>query len=151
MGQSTLQQNLKNEIVFQIAGEGGSICINRQKTKLGEKFIYHHSEFDPSEEGLDVNIKADYDNFEQPFQLINKKYPWYSLFILTAHADFWNYIIENLIEKLNEESIPPEYLNRNKDELEDSLKIKLNYCSNEHNDTPLWSCEKLKDHGQNLE
>jgi len=37
------------EKVFEILGEGGGICITRQKNKKEEKFLYNHSEFDPTE------------------------------------------------------------------------------------------------------
>lgn len=59
---------MKKEKVFEILGEGGGICISRQKSETEEIFIYRHSEFDPTDEGLDINEKSIYLNFEKPFQ-----------------------------------------------------------------------------------
>lgn len=129
----------QNEVVFEILGEGGGLTIWREKSKSGEKFIYHHNEFDPTNEGLDVNIKGEYSNFEQPFQMINNKYPWYILYIETVHDDFRNYIIERLIEKINEKSVAPDYLVYNQDILEEKLNIKLNHTGSQQTKDLIWS------------
>ncbi len=113
------------EKVFEILGDGGEICIKRQKNKTGEKFLYNHSEFDPTDEGLDVNKKGEYQDFTEPFQLIHNKYPWYILHVETVHDDYRNYIVEKLIEKLNEESIKPDYFNYSINKLQRILKIEL--------------------------
>ncbi|MBN2746377.1 MAG: hypothetical protein JXR34_06600 [Bacteroidales bacterium] len=115
------------EKVFEILSEGGGICINRQKSKTEERFLYNHSEFDPTDEGLDINEKGVYSNFEKPFQLVNDRYRWYRLHIETVHEDYRDFIIEKLIEKLNEESISPDFLKYSKEGLEERLGIKLTY------------------------
>jgi len=127
--------------VFELRGEGGGICIYRQKTKTEEQFLYNHSEFDPTEEGLDINENDEYQNFEKPFQLINNKYPWYKLHIETVHNDYRNYVIDNLIEKLNEKSIRPDYLGYSKKKLEHILKIELECKLN--NNKVIWSYTKI--------
>ena len=125
------------EKVFEILGEGGGICINRQKNKTEETFLYNHSEFDPTEEGLDVNEKGVYPSFEKSFQLINNKYPWYVLHIETIHEDYRKFVIEKLIEKLNEKSIKPDYLEYSKNQLEERLRIKLTFKLN--NGKTIWN------------
>lgn len=125
------------EMVFEILGEGGGICIYRQKNETEEKFLYNHSEFDPTDEGLNVNKTDEYKNFETPFQLINNQYPWYILHIKTVHDDYRNYIIERLIEKINEKSITQDYLGYSKSRLEECLRIKLAYKLN--NGKNIWS------------
>lgn len=112
------------EIVFEIFGEGGGINISRVKNKSGEKFLYHHREFDPTDEGLGIDEKSEYLCFEIPFQLINNKYNWYLLHI-TVHKDYRNYVIEKLIENLNENFIKPEYFNFSREALEHCLGINL--------------------------
>ena len=134
---------MKSEKVFEILGEGGGICISRQQNELGEKFIYHHNEFDPTDEGLEINNKDEYENFEQPFQLINNKYPWYLLHLEVVHDDYRSYIIERLIEKLNEKSVSPDDLQYSLHKLEEILQIKLNYSNNEHSNKLNWSWEKI--------
>ncbi len=129
---------MTTETIFEIGGEGGSIEISRRKDESGEKFIYHHTEFDPTDEGLDVNKNDEYDNFEQPFQLINKRYAWYMLYIETVHDDFRSYIIDQLIEKLNVRPVSPDYLEYNWRKLEDSLKIKLHYSINQQTGKLSW-------------
>jgi hypothetical protein len=136
-------QTLKTESVFEILGEGGGISIVRQKNEISEKFIYHHNEFDPTEEGLGINKKYEYDNFEQPFQLINDRYSWFMLHFETIHEDYRNYIIDRLIEKLNAKSVAPNYLANKKVNLEYALKIKLNYNLNQQTNSFIWSCEKI--------
>ncbi len=135
---------IQTEKVFEILGEGGGIYISRKKDEMGEKFIYHHNEFDASDEGLDVNIKDVYDDFEQPFQLINNKYPWYILHISVVHKEFRNYISERLIEKLNDKSSMLEHFEYHKEDLEHSLKIKLNSNVNHLTNNLTWTYEKLK-------
>lgn len=139
-----LGQFIQTEKVFEILGEGGGICISRQKNERGEKFIYNHNEFDPTNEGLDVNIKVEYDSFEQPFQLINNKYPWYSLYIETLHEDYRDYVIERLTEKLNEEHFPIHDLEYFKDRLEHTLRIKINCSNNQETHDDKWSCENIE-------
>jgi hypothetical protein len=128
------------EKVFEILAESGGICINRQKNKTEEKFLYNHSEFDPTEEGLDINEKGVYLSFEKPFLLVNNKYPWYMLHIETIHEDYRKFIIEKLIEKLNEKSIKPDYLEYSKNQLEEKLGIKLIFKLN--NGTANWNYDE---------
>jgi hypothetical protein len=135
-----LKQFVFVEKVFEILGEGGGITISRLRNKSGERFFYHHHEFDPTDEGLDVNKKNVYSNFEQAFQTINNKYSWYSLHLETVHEDFRDYVIEKLVEKLNEKSFPPKYLSQ--DDLEDTLQIKFNYVVGKRDDEFIWSYEK---------
>ena len=130
---------MTTETIFEIGGEGGSIEISRRKDESGEIFIYHHNEFDPTDEGLNVSINDKYDNFEQPFQLINKRYRWYMLYIQTVHDDFRNYILEKLIEKLNDGSVTPNYLENFRERLENSLNIDFNYSKNNQSDKNTWS------------
>ena len=136
-------QFIKTEKVFEILGEGGGICITRQKNKLIEKFIYHHNEFDPTDEGLSINKHDEYDNFEQPFQLINDRYRWFLLHIETLHYDYRNYIIDRLIDKLNEKSFSLNSFIYKKDRLENYLKIKLNYSINQNTKDFTWSYDKI--------
>jgi len=133
---------MKTEKVFEILGEGGGISIYRQKTKTEEKFLYHHSEFDPTDEGLEVNEKSVYPSFEEPFQLINNKYPWYKLHIASVHSDYRDYVADRLIDKLNEKSIDPDYLGYRKMDLEDALNIELR-CEIVDN-KPIWSYSKTE-------
>ena len=128
---------MTTEKVFEILGEGGGICIKRQKSKTGERFLYNHNEFDPTEEGLDINENGEYQSFEKPFQLINKKYPWYMLHIETVHNDYRKFIIDKLIDKLNAESILPDYLEYSKNRLEESLGIIMTFKLN--NGKMIWS------------
>jgi hypothetical protein len=127
---------MMTEKVFEILGEGGGICINRQKNKTEEKFLYNHSEFGPAEEELDINEQGVYSSFEKPFLLVNNKYPWYMLHIETIHEDYRKFIIEKLIEKLNERSITPDYLEYSKNQLEEKLGIKLTFKLN--NGKTIW-------------
>ncbi|MDX9696716.1 MAG: hypothetical protein RBT49_13080 [Bacteroidales bacterium] len=129
---------MKTEIVFEIGGEGGGICIKREKSQSEERFIYHQNEFDPTDEGLDVKIKDEYINFEVPFQLINNKYPWHALYAETVHKDFREYIIEKLIEKLNNSWIEQKHFHSAKERWEKILKGELNCKMNSQN-VPYWS------------
>lgn len=113
------------ETVFEILAEGGSLTIQRIRNRNGEKFIYHHNEFDPTDEGLEVNEKGEYATFGQPFQLINSKYPWFRLHLKTVHPDYRNYVIDELIKSLSFQGITPDELQYSKQDLEDTLNIKL--------------------------
>ena len=130
---------MKTETVFEIRGEGGGICIKRGKSISKEKFIYHHNEFDPTDEGLDVKIEDEYINFEVPFQLINNRYPWHALYAETVHKDFREYIIEKLIEKLNQNWVEQQHYRSAKEQWEKILKIELKCIMNSKN-KPCWGC-----------
>jgi hypothetical protein len=129
--------SVQKETIFEIGGEGGGISIYRLRSKLGEKYIYHHSEFDPTDEGPGVNFKDQYTSFEQPFQLIINRYSWYRLHMMTVHEDIRNYVIEELIKDLNSKFVIPEELRFSKDNLEASLKIRLIY--RKKGDIKIWS------------
>ncbi|MFZ4799574.1 MAG: hypothetical protein ACOYMA_18915 [Bacteroidia bacterium] len=144
MKESDSESVLKTEKVFEILSEGGGLCISRLKNKLVEKFIYHHNEFDPTEENPDINNKDVYDNFEQAFSIINNKYPWYLLYLSVVDDNYRNYIIEKLIKKLNKEIVTPDNIENNKEFLENVLKIKLNYSIHKLKNKLTWSYEKIE-------
>lgn len=118
---------MKTEIVFEILAEGGSLTIERQRSLTQEKFIYHHSEMDSSDEGLEVSKNGEYKSFEEAFQLINSKYQWFLLYLETVHADYQEYIREELIKKMNFIGIKPEDIQFSKKDLERSLNVTLEY------------------------
>jgi len=115
------------ETVFEILAEGGSLTIEQKRNRNGEKFIYHHSEMDFTDEGLDVNEKGEYKTFEQPFQLINSKYPWFKLHLKTVHEDYRNYVIDELIKSLMYQGVTPDELRYSQRDLEKTLNIKLEF------------------------
>lgn len=132
---------MKDEEVFSIGGEGGGISISREVSDAGVAFIYHHSEFDPTGEGLAVKKHDVYTTFEEPFQRINSRYPWYALYIITIHDDYKAYIIESLMEKLNKDSVSPEALDHCRYSLEKELDIEIVLSTNKEN-KPCWTCVK---------
>lgn len=115
------------ETVFEILAEGGSLTIQRKRNRQGEKFIYHHNEMDVTDEGLQINSKGEYDSFEQPFQLINSKYPWFHLHLNIVHEDYRDYIIDELIKSLMYQGITPDELRYSQRDLEEALNIKLHF------------------------
>ena len=115
------------ESVFEIFAEGGSLIIERVKNPNGVKFFYHHSEFDPTDEGLDINKGGEFENFEQPFQLINSKYPWFKLHVEKVHEDYRDYVLSELIKVLNKKCLSPDELRHSKQNLEKSLNVKLEF------------------------
>lgn len=115
------------ETVFEILAEGGSLTIKRKRNRNGEKFIYHHNEFDPTDEGLEINENGEYSTFEQPFQLINSKYPWFILHLKTVHEDYRNFVIDELIKSLMFQGITPDELRYSQRDLEKTLNIKLEF------------------------
>lgn len=117
----------KEEIVFEILAEGGGLTIKRLKDRNSVKFYYHHNEFDATEEGLDVNRKGEYDSFDEPFQLINSKYPWYCLHLTTLHEDFRLYVLTELINVLNKFNVSTDALRHSKQDLEKSLNVHLEF------------------------
>lgn len=133
---SNIKMKLKHnyKTIFEIGGEGGSISISRHADENSVKYIYSHNELDPTDEGLAVHKMDEYDSFEEPFQIINNKYSWYNLFVQTIHEDYREYIIRNLIYKLNMKKISPDYFHWSKSRLEKTLRIKLTYDIDEKNE-----------------
>lgn len=115
------------ETVFEIGAEGGSLTIERKRSRTGEKFIYHHNEIDLTDEGLGINKKAEYKTFDEPFQLINSKYPWFRLHLSTVHEDFRSYVLDELIKALNNQGMTPGELKYSQKDLEEKLGTKLNF------------------------
>ena len=118
---------METETVFEVGGEGGSLQIDRQIDSNGIKFIYHHHESYPTDEDLSIHENGEYEDFETPFQIINRKYPWYSLYIVTIHDDFKDYIKSQLIQKLNHEDWSHQRAGYFQSRLEEALQIKLGY------------------------
>lgn len=119
------------ERVFEILAEGGGLKIERNRNRSGEKFIYHHNEMDLTNERHGINKKGEFENFEQPFQLINSKYPWFLLHLMTLHDDFREYVLSELIITLNKKGVKPEDLVHVKENLEKTLKTKLEFGDNQ--------------------
>lgn len=129
---------MNKEKLFEIGGEGSSISISRKTNGNIVKYIYHHNEFDPIDDESLINVEVEYDSFEEPFQIINQQYSWFKLYIETAHEDYREYIIRNLIDKLNLKNISPDHFRWSKSRIEETLKIKLTYKINER----FWSFQK---------
>lgn len=117
----------QEEIVFEILAEGGGLTIERIRTRNGEKFIYHHSETDFNDEGLDIDKKGEYKDFEKPFQLINSKYEWFRFSLAKVHDDFREYVLTELIKVLNKQDLPPDELRYSKQDLEKALNVELEF------------------------
>jgi len=143
MNSNNLEQSIKIERVFLIGTEGGGMSITRRIGESGAKFYYKHSEFDPTDEGLDVYIESEYDSFEEPFELINNKYCWYLLYVITVHDDFKCFVRDKLVERLNNDSVKPDRLGARKYDWEDALKIKLK-CNSTTENKSFWKFEVVK-------
>jgi hypothetical protein len=59
-----------------------------------------------------VNVKKDYETFDQAFQYI-ERFPWYGLYIVYVHEDFRDFIIERLNEWIIKKSITSDPSNYN--------------------------------------
>jgi hypothetical protein len=118
---------MQTETVFRIGGEGGGIKITRLNSGSQEIFIYHHNEFDPTDEGLDINKTDQYGSFEEAFEKIHQRYPWYSLYVMTVHPDYKEYVLEKLLEILNQKSVSPENFGFSRTQLEEVVDVELSY------------------------
>lgn len=124
------------EKVFEIASEGGSICIVRH----GNEFVYQRDEFNPITLKAEEFKEVKYQNFKEPFHLIDKKYPWYLLQLEAVHDDYKDFVTKKLIKKLNNNAIPAEELTYSIDSLEKCLNIELNMTATEGK--PTWSYKR---------
>jgi hypothetical protein len=113
--------------VFQISAEGGGISITRIQNHKEIKFLYHHNEFDATDGDLGISKNGEYDNFEQPFQLINSKYEWYQLHLEKVHKDYRDYVLNELIKKLNENNASTTDLHYSKERIEEVLNVILRF------------------------
>lgn len=98
---------MEKELVFEVLAEGGSLRIERQYKGGNNGFDYflNQNEMDASESGLDVNKTSVFDNFYEPFDIINEKYPWYNLNLSFVDEDFRGYVADELVKKLNRKGI----------------------------------------------
>lgn len=115
------------EIVFEILGEGGSLEIARLFDNNVEAYHYHHNEGDLFEKDLAISKNGVYDNFEEPFGIINKKYPWYLLNIQTVHQDFKVCVLNALVNQLNKKQVTQSEFEHSKAQFEEVLGIKIHF------------------------
>ncbi len=118
--------NKEKEIVFEIGGEGGSIAIYCEKDKNGIKFIYNHNEIDFSDEGLSINKSDVYEDFESAFQIINERYPWHFLYLLTVNDTYKEYVSNHLINKLNQQKVLSDDF-QSRTDFEEKLGVKFEF------------------------
>ncbi len=121
---------MKEKNVLEIGGEGGEICILRKRIKTKYVFIYQHDEYDFSGEGLSVNKTTKYDNFESAFHETVNLYKFYFLYPLTVDVEYRNFVIDELINKLNLDNVSKSEF-RNCYKFEEVLNIKLDFDLNE--------------------
>lgn len=120
-----------NELVFLFGGEGGGIEIRREC----EKFIYHHNEFDATGEGGDIDKKFEFDTFAEPFQMINSRYRWYSMFFM-VHEDFQEFVAVELVKRLNQNGVNPTDFRFSQSYFDHSLGVTIKF---ESEPIPMWS------------
>jgi hypothetical protein len=130
---------MQSERVFEIGGEGGSLCIIRQITESGEVFIYHHSEFDPTGEGEDIDRSYVCKTFDEAFDHIDHSYAWYNLYIINLHPAYREAVIKRLISKLNKSYIPDSFYNNIRLSIKESLQIDLVYNKQQGSEFAAWS------------
>ena len=92
-------------IVFEIGGEGGSICISKKRNKQSSVFIIFKNETDFSDEGLSENLKSRHETFESAFDSINQQYSLHMLSIMFIHDEYKDYVSSELLKKLNEKKV----------------------------------------------
>jgi len=98
------KQKLK-KIMFDIGAEGGGITIEKVYKDNKPIYIYKHNEFDPTDEGLDIYNKYEFDTFEEAFQRLNNKYDWFYLHLEHINNEVKDYVWSELIKKLNEKAV----------------------------------------------
>ncbi|MEI7503136.1 MAG: hypothetical protein WCJ61_07620 [Paludibacter sp.] len=121
-----MKTNEEKEIVFEIGGEGGSIAIYCERDKNGVKFIYNHNEIDFSDEGLSINKSDVYEDFESAFQIINERYSWHFLYLLTVDDAYKEYVSNHLINKLNQQKVLSDDF-QNRSNFEKRLGVKFEF------------------------
>lgn len=114
----------KPEVVFEVLGEGGGLHISRIIHNGLTRFTTSHHEMDFSDEGLGISKELGYSSFEEAFPYIDK-YPWHELHVKIVHEDFSGFVLNKLIEKLNEEHISLKSIRRIINRLERILNVKI--------------------------
>ena len=83
--------NFSTETVFEVLAEGGSISIQRQRRQNGDTFIFHFNEYDPVED-IVVTKADEYESFEEAFDRINDRYPWYKLHLDVVYPEYCSFV-----------------------------------------------------------
>lgn len=115
---------MEKECVFEVLAEGGSLKIERKYKGENQGFDYflNRIEMDVSESGIDVNESNVFNNFYEPFDIINSKYPWYNRHLSFVEEDFREYVADELVKKLNEKTV---FKLRKKELLEEKLECEF--------------------------
>lgn len=124
-----MKKKIEKEIIFAIGGEGGSIAIYCERDENGIKFIYNHNEIDFSDEGLSINKSDEYEDFETAFQIINNRYSWHFLCLLTVNDDYKEYVANELIDKLNQQKVLSDDF-QSRSDFEKVLRVELEFDYN---------------------
>lgn len=125
-----MYSNPSSQTVFEVLAEGGSISIQRKRGHNGDHFIYHHNEYDPVEDI--VITKADeYDSFEEAFNRINDRYPWYKLHLNVVDPEYCSFVSQVLVDKLNSGEVNLDELRYRISQLEKVLHISFNSLTNQ--------------------
>lgn len=114
----------KSEVVFEVLAEGGSLRISRIVRNGSTVFITKHQEEDFSDEGLDISKKLESYSFPEAFQHISK-YPWHMLYLEIVHEDYREFVLYQLIEKLNEDHISQKHFYSKQKMFEDQLSTTI--------------------------
>ena len=121
----------ERDVVLDIGGEGGGICIFKKRIKNKYVFIYQHNEDYFGDESLSVNKAFRFDSFELAFQRMNSLYQLHFLYLLTVDIKYSNYVADELVKKLNLDRISlDEFHNRFR--FEEILNIKLEFDTTEN-------------------
>ena len=123
--------------MFDIGAEGGGITIEKVYKDNKPVYIYEHNEFDPTDEGLDINQKYEFDTFEEAFQRLNNKYDWFYLHLEHINNEVKEYVWDELIKKLNEKAVSNKELYHKINDIQKAFGKEL--TSIKINDKTIWS------------
>ena len=98
--------NLESKVVFCVLGGNGWIYIYRTTSDEEPKFIIIHHEFEVNFEICDhapeVHKKIEYSSFEDAFTYLSD-FHWPIYYIFKLKKQYKGFVLEKLIEKLNNE------------------------------------------------
>lgn len=70
----------EEDLVMELCAEGGSVSLFKIQTGGGEKYVYEHQEFYPTDEDKYLHYQNSFDSFSDAFAHIRDKYYyWFRL------------------------------------------------------------------------
>ena len=93
----------EDDLVLELRAEGGGVSLFKIQTEAGQKYVYEHREFDPTDEDKYLHYQNSFDSFADAFAHIRGKYYyWFRLGMSSVDAAYKTLVRDEYMAAINE-------------------------------------------------